>query len=58
MKLGPVTKSDKRNKTTSKNFGDDVMSGNDADFSKIKEVYALKGIFSETTCKCILTCQI
>ena len=28
MKLGPVTKHDKRNKTTSKNFDDDVMSGN------------------------------
>ena len=26
MKLGPVTKLDKRNKTTSKKFGDDVMS--------------------------------
>ena len=28
MKLGPVTKLDKKNKTTSKNFDDDVMSGN------------------------------
>ena len=28
MKLGPVTKYDKRNKTTSKNFDDNVMSGN------------------------------
>ena len=28
MKLGPVTKLDKRNKTTSKIFNDDVMSGN------------------------------
>ena len=27
MKLGPVTKFDKRNMATSKNFGDDVMSG-------------------------------
>ena len=26
MKLGPVTKRDKRNKTTSKKFGEDVMS--------------------------------
>ena len=26
MKLGPVTKLDKRNKKTSKKFGDDVMS--------------------------------
>ena len=28
MKLGPVTKLDKRNKTTSKRFDDDVMSAN------------------------------
>ena len=28
MKLGPVTKLDKRNKTTSKRFYDDVMSTN------------------------------
>ena len=28
MKLGPVTKLDKRNKTTSKKFDDDVMSTN------------------------------
>ena len=28
MKLGPVTNLDKRNKMTSKNFGDDVMSVN------------------------------
>ena len=28
MKLGPVTRLDKRNKATSKNFDDDVMSGN------------------------------
>ena len=28
MKLGPVTKLDKRNKTTSKNFGDDVKPTN------------------------------
>ena len=28
MKLGPVTKIEKRNKTTSKRFDDDVMSGN------------------------------
>ena len=27
MRLGPVTKCDKRNKTTSKKFDDDVMSG-------------------------------
>ena len=28
MKLGPVTKLDKRNKTTSKNFEDEVISEN------------------------------
>ena len=28
MKLGPVTKLDKRNKTTSKTFDDDVFSAN------------------------------
>ena len=28
MKLGPVTKLDKRNKTTSEKFGHDVMSAN------------------------------
>ena len=28
MKLGPVTKLDKRNKTTSKSFDDDIMSKN------------------------------
>ena len=28
MRLGPVTKLDKRNKTSSKNFDDDVMSAN------------------------------
>ena len=28
IKLGPVTKFDNRNKTTSKKFGDDVMSSN------------------------------
>ena len=28
MKLGPVTKLDKRNKATSKNFDDDFMSKN------------------------------
>ena len=28
MKLGPVTKLDKENKTTSKRFDDDVMSAN------------------------------
>ena len=28
MKLGPVSKCDKRNKKTSKKFGDDVVLGN------------------------------
>ena len=38
MKLGPVTKLDKRNKAMSKKFGDDVMSAN-CDFIVIFLVY-------------------
>ena len=33
MKLGPVTKRDKRNKATSKKFDDDVMSENRDDIA-------------------------
>ena len=33
MKLGPVTKLDKRNKITSKKFDDEVMSANCAKFT-------------------------
>ena len=38
MKLGPVTKLDKRNKTTSKKFDDDVMSEN-CDITAILPIY-------------------
>ena len=42
MKLGPVTKLDKRNKTTSKNFDDDVMSEN-CDVTAIFQIYGQFG---------------
>ena len=52
MKLGPVTKPDKRNKTTSKKFDNDVISPNfcktNAENSKIKAILVLKGKFIET----------
>ena len=40
MKLGPVTKRDKRNKTTSKNF-DEVMSAN----CDVSVVFPISGQF-------------
>ena len=42
MKLGPVTKRDKRNKTTSKEIDDDVMSAN-CDIIIIFLIYDLFG---------------
>ena len=42
MKLGPVTKLYKRNKTTSKNFDDDIMSEN-CDVNSIFPIYDLFG---------------
>ena len=42
MKLGPVTKLYKRNKTTSKNFDDDIMSEN-CDVNFIFPIYDLFG---------------
>ena len=42
MKLRPVTKRDKRNKTTSKKFDDDVMSGN-CDTTAIFSIYGQFG---------------
>ena len=42
MKLGPITKLDKRNKTTSKNFDDDVMSRN-CDIIAIFSIYSQLG---------------
>ena len=42
MKLGPVTKLDKKNKTRSKNFGNDVMSAN-CDFIVIFPIFSQFG---------------
>ena len=42
MKLGPVTKLDKRNKTTSKKFDDDIMSAN---FDVIVVISPINGQF-------------
>ena len=42
MKLGPVTKLDKRNKTTSKKFDDNVMSEN-CDVIAIFQIYGQFG---------------
>ena len=46
MKLGPVTKLDKRNKATSKKFDNDVMSTN-CDIIVIFLIYGQFGTFSE-----------
>ena len=46
MKLGPVTKLDKRNKTTSKKFDDDVMSEN-CDVIVIFSIYDQFGVIPE-----------
>ena len=52
MKLGPVTKPGKGNKTTSKKFDNDVISPNfcktNAENSKIKAILVLKGKFFKT----------
>ena len=45
MKLGPVTKFDKRNKTTSKNFEDDVIFLIYGQFRMIRKP-SIKHIFS------------
>ena len=55
MKLGPVTKLDKRNKPTSKNFEDDVMSEY-CDLTVIFPIYAQFGAIwkpdsGRTVCK-------
>ena len=42
MKLGPVAKGDKRNKTTSTKFNDDVMSAN-CDVNVIFPIYGIFG---------------
>ena len=43
MKLGPVTKLNKRNKATSKNFGDDVMLTN----CDVIVIFPIFGLFGE-----------
>ena len=61
MKLGPITKPDKRNKT-SKKFDNGVISPNfckiNPENSKIKAILGIKGIFFKTAYVCILTYQI
>ena len=44
MKLGPVTKLDKRNKTTSKTFDNDIMSTN----CDITVTFSIYGQFGAT----------
>ena len=44
MKLGPVTKPDKRNKTTSKKFGDDITSAN----YDVLVIFSIYGQFGAT----------
>ena len=48
MKLGPITKLDKRNKTMSKIFDDNVMSGN-FDVIAIFSIYGQFGAIRHTT---------
>ena len=55
MKLGPVTKPEKKNKPTSKNFDDDVMSAN-CDVIVIFPIYGKFGAiqkpdFARIVCK-------
>ena len=47
MKLGPVTKLDKRNKTTSKKFDDNVMSGS-CDVIAIFRIYGQFGAMPDS----------
>ena len=51
MKLGPVTKLDKRNKTTSKKFDDDVMSEN-CDVIVIFSIYGQFGAIWKPDSRC------
>ena len=53
MKLGPVTKLDKRNKTTSKKFDDDVMSEN-CDVIVIFPIYGQFGAIRKPDSGCIV----
>ena len=53
MKLGPVTKIDKKRKTTSKNFDDDVMSGS-CDVIVIFPIYSQFGAIWMSDSRCIV----
>ena len=53
MKLGPVTKHDKRNKTTSKKFDDDVMLAN-CDVIVIFPIYGQFGDIWKPDSGCIV----
>ena len=53
MKLGPVTKRDKRNKTTSKQFDDDIMSKN-CDIIAIFLIYGQFGEIGKPDSGCIV----
>ena len=53
MKLGPVTKLDKRNKTTSKKFDDDVISEN-CDVIAIFSIYGQFGAIRKPDSGCIV----
>ena len=53
MKLGPVTKIDKRNKKTSENIGDNVMSAN-CDVIVIFPIYGQFGAVRKPDSKRIL----
>ena len=44
MKLGPVTKLDKRNKATSKKFHDDIMSPN----GNVIVIFPIYGLFGQS----------
>ena len=53
MKLEPVTKLDKRNKTTSKNFDNDIMPEN-CDVIAIFPIYGQFGAMWKPDCRCIV----
>ena len=53
MKLGPVTKLDTKNKTTSKKFDDDIMSEN-CDIIAIFPIYGQFGAIWKPDSRCIV----
>ena len=53
MKLGPVTKLDKENKTTSKKFDDDVMSAN-CDVIVFPPIFSQFGAIQKPDSECIV----